>query len=509
MNIQERHPALTSAATGQRGVPDTTQPVGDSRLRRVAAVLLLLVPPTTVVWAFRPGYMNVDSLILYGSTQGGPLTDWYAPVIQLLWAAAERLGIGHPTVILFGQCLAMVVGCYLILRVAMERIGAALATVVLFALPTVFAHVMLVGRDMWLLGFALLQVGCLVRWVATPTAGARRTAWLTGAVCLGVLSILTRQNAAALAFFPFVAMFVEILRRRRPGTNARRRLFGSVGLSVAVCIATLAMAVVVQRVAGVTDARPEVPLYAFDLAGMSLEEGEILLAEDVFPSQDLDRLRARWDPDDVVNILLPMTDRPVRAFGASAPVIDHLERSWRDAVLDHPAAYLRVRTNLFLRLIGVTAPPRLVMHVGIDQNRYGFTLASPSANETMRDYVAAFAPSPNFAEGSDLFRPWPYLLIGLFAAVVLLRRRAGSPSSSSTAGRVVASMVLGALAYESTFFFLAPGQGYRYSHPVIVMCLVAAVFAVAQRTRRGDVLSLEEDVERSVPPPLAPDVVLR
>src|SRR4051794_29043613 len=48
----------------------------DHQLRRLPTGLLLLVPATFLTWAFRPGYMNADTLIQYDTAQGAPIDDW-------------------------------------------------------------------------------------------------------------------------------------------------------------------------------------------------------------------------------------------------------------------------------------------------------------------------------------------------------------------------------------------------------------------------------------------------
>jgi len=477
----------------------------DHQLRRLPAGVLLLVPATFLTWAFRPGYMNADTLIQYDTAQGAPIDDWYAPVIQLLWRAAFEIGVGRPTFVLFAQCLAMSVGMFLILRAAVGRGTAAGLTIVIIALPMVFAQVMLVGRDMWLVAFGLLHVGCLIRWRGCPTSGWRRHLWLAVALVSAVLAIWTRQNAAAMVVVPCATMFARILRPNAPASRVSlRRLargVGAVALAVAFCLCGLASARAIQRAAGVSDAQPEALLYAYDLAGASIRLDRNLFGPLAFPKDDLAELRAHWSPDDVVPLVLPPDEPTLRAGRPDPATLEELEASWRDLLREHTGTYLQVRGSLFLRLIGVDAPASWVMHLGVDSNRFGFTLANPGANDALRTYVAWFSPGLDFEHGSWIFRPWPYLLLGLAVAIALVKRRRRTEPDG-----FVAAFLAGGLLYELSFFFLAPGHGYRYSYPAIVAALVGAVYlcgrVVSDRRSAGDARDAEQVEPERDPDPL-------
>ncbi len=434
--------------------------------------MLLVIPAMVMTWAFRPGYMNADTLRQYGSTQGLGLDDWYAPVIQLLWDGALRIGIGRPTFVLFAQCLAILLGTWLVLRHLLPRVRAAVAAVMLFALPPVFCQAMLLGRDTWLVAFTVLQAGLAIRSSHATTLRACQL-WIAGSFACAFLAIATRQNAAAVTICLLAS---TALRARSRSTRRRPRRVSLVGCAFALVatVSGMTMAFAVQRVAGVKDARPEVVLFAYDLTGMSLRSGELLLGPVAFPAQDLNVLRSRWYPDDVVPLVLPTETATVLAYYGPPEAADELANDWLHAVQERPATYLAVRGSLFLRLIGVTSPPHYVMHLGVDRNDFGFRLANPAANRFFRSYVNAFSPGRDFANGSYLFRPWPYLVAAAAAASFLFsRRRWQAPGALE-----VAWLAVGALLYEASFFVLAPGHGYRYSYPPIVFGIVATTFAV-------------------------------
>jgi hypothetical protein len=88
----------------------------------------------------------------------------------------------------------------------------------------------------------------------------------------------------------------------------------------------------------------------------------LLLGPEALPAQDLDVLRDRWDPHNVLAVLLP-EQGGVQA-GVDGEPADELARAWRDDIPGHLGAYLSVRWELFCMLIGVFDPPAVVVHPG-------------------------------------------------------------------------------------------------------------------------------------------------
>ncbi len=120
----------------------------------------MLLACALLIWfAFRPGYMNADSLMQYGQVKSGDITDWYDPVLLWLWRVVLR-GV-TPSAILFLQTSAMLVG---LLRGPPRRRPAAVgwrrwAAVLLTLSPPVLAQVMIIRPR---------HVAGGVRWCSPP-----------------------------------------------------------------------------------------------------------------------------------------------------------------------------------------------------------------------------------------------------------------------------------------------------------------------------------------------------
>jgi hypothetical protein len=460
-------------------------------LSRAAVAALLLAPALIITWAFRPGYMNADSLIEYSVTKPwGDFTDWRAPLIEKLWDAFETAGVGSPTIVLLAQTLTLVAGFYLVFRAVLGRVPAALVGALLLFTPLVLSQVMLVGRDTWLTSFVVFQVGCVIRW--SGSAGRARQLWLGLAVLSGLLVVATRQNAVVLELFVLVAAASRAYADRSPERGRVRAVLVPLALGGAACVLAFAVVFTLPRLMGARDMRPEAWLYAYDLTGMSLKEDEVLMGPEAFPAQDLDVLRERWNPQLVESVLVPLGEGPVLVDGRFPDAVDELGADWREQIRERPGAYLAVRGELFQRILGISHRPTYVLHGGVDgPNPWGFAIANPGANDALRDYVGWFAADDTFATGADLFRPWIWLGLGLVAAGVLLvpRRVRGRPGA-----REVGLVAVGAVAYEGTFAVFAMGESFRYSYPAIVVSLVATVFAVATlATHRRSVASDADD----------------
>ena len=448
-------------------------------LPRTATAALVLAPALVITWAFRPGYMNADSITEYAVTKpGSRLTDWRAPLIEKLWDAFETVGVGSPTIVLFAQTLTLTAGFYLVMRAVLGRVPAGLVSAALVFSPIVLSQVQLVARDTWLICFVVLQVGCAVRW--STTSGRWSRVWLALAVLSGLLALATRQNGAILELFVLTGMAARWYARRNPDRTRLRGTLVPAVLGAAACVLGFGFVTALPRAMGAEDLEPESFVYAYDLTGMSLREDEVLIGPDAFPSQDLDALQGRWHPIAVESVVAPLGNALVEVRDDQREAIEELREAWLREVRERPGAYLAVRWELFQRILGTSHPPTTVMHHGVDTNGWGFDIANPEANDAFRDYVRFFSTGEDFSEGGWLFRPVLWVGVGLLAAAALLV----PPSIRARPGALECGLLaVGGVLFEAGYFFLAMSESFRYSYPMIVASLLAAVFLVATAAR--------------------------
>jgi len=142
--------------------------------------------------------------------------------------------------------------------------------------------------------------------------------------------------------------------------------------------------------------------------------------------------------------------------------------------------YLKMRTKLFLRQIGLTRRPIWIFHPGIDPNTFGYRSKFPSLDDAADDYVTAFA-HPNL-DGTVIHRAWIYLIFAVIGVFVLFRR------NRSAALMAVGGVALAALLIQVGYFFGAMGTQFRFEHGPIVFCMITfavlAKLAVARLRHR-------------------------
>jgi hypothetical protein len=301
----------------------------------------------------------------------------------------------------------------------------------------------------------------------------------------------------------------------RRGTRRRTLAVGGAAIGSVVLLVLLLQGM--YAVAGVDESpRPQTHIFVYDLAAISLREHKVLLGARAFPSQSLTRLSAIWDPDNVVTLITV----PGRALGdpaGGAPPVrvdtpygrvraaDALSSEWFDALKQYPTTYLAERASLFLDQLGLRKAPQYPMHLGIDQNKWGFAFAHPQLNDAMRSYVALFADDEGLTRGGLLFRPFIYVILMLLCTTALLvqRRRSRYAALSS----IVVWFMIAAVGYELTFFPLAMGTAYRFSYPVVVVAVVCAVWTTVATVRGwGDTHSPPTSLEPGGQEPAALDM---
>jgi hypothetical protein len=128
-------------------------------------------------------------------------------------------------------------------------------------------------------------------------------------------------------------------------------------------------------------------------------------------------------------------------------------------------------------------------HSGIDANPYDLKPAHPKAAAKAIAYLTASAEAP-----------WhrPFLLYLLASALT-----AAAAAQRVTGWRLLVAILLGALAYSSSLFFVGPAADARYIFPSNVFCALVSVLAgglILHRKRPVD----ELDERQAMPtPPLA------
>jgi hypothetical protein len=230
-------------------------------------------------------------------------------------------------------------------------------------------------------------------------------------------------------------------------------------------------------------------VFIYDLAGMSVHAGEVLVDDDVGilrEGADLRDIRAVYSTVDHLKLY------KCRPRGRCTPVFDFapdeahrkkLVRNWRRAVWAHAGAYLEHRTRVFGELIGTSHRP-----AGPIPGTPRHAKAGAPFSEQLRDgaleLVHAFKRTP-------LFAIWLYALIEcalvLFGLYRAWKGRSALPFALAASGAL----------YLFTFFLSTGAPDFRYGVWTILTTLLAtiSVFLARERSANAEVTVRARDVE--------------
>ncbi len=497
--------AINPEPTGTAIGANSGGPTGRFRARRLtpsipqvssAAVLLVLGSlHSLVVW---PGRMSNDTLIQIAALRDGSYTDWHAGLLLVLWRPFWLLGVG-PGWVTWASTIVFLFGLYSLVRCALPRAAAVVATVLVLAYPPVLGHLGYLGRDLWYTAFFLAAGAALLR-LTRVSGRTSRITWAVAVVAGVWLLVASRQNAVPAAG----VLLWAAVSSGGPWSWLGRfdRSVGAVplrGRVVRALVALVAMLALlgtqwgVKRLFQVRGTHPEQATYIYDVAALSLRERSVLFSPEVYPAQDLARLEQRWSTDGVNPLLFP--PEPLIVFPLPPSAVPVLRQDWLSAIRDHPRGYLAIRYQLWTQQIAWRANTEWIYHPGVDPNEWGYTIANPSLDEQLQRYLRASASNPQLT-GGPLYEIWIYLLVTAMGLAYLGHGRRDR--------QMLGWLCLASLAYQATIFLGAMGIGYRLTYPAVVLSLPIAlvgaldvirwalVGAHRNRSTRQSVLASEE-----------------
>ena len=407
--------------------------------------------------------MNLDTLFMIDQASGTlARNDHHSPILVWLWSLGWPLGL-RPGPILVLQVGSFLIGGYLVARAAFGRVGAAVVAVGVAFFPSVFGNLGVVGRDAWFLSLLLLMFGFVVLVWRRPLLGRYA---LIAAAMAGLLCLASRQNAAAAVAVAAVAGFALALGPRLIHRGRWTRALVILACAGALTASGVAIAAVAPRMLGAERAYPEQYLYLYDLAGLSIREGESEFPTDVYPSSDVAPLVATSSIDTIIPL----------AFGDLAPIpmprppeqVAEMRSAWVDTVTSDPLEYLDWRLDAFVEQIGIESPGVFIYHPVIDPNPAGYEIAFDLPNEIATGYQELFADEA--LNGHWFHLAWVYLLLAIPTMAVLL--------ATPGAPRVVGGLAVCAWTYQVGLFFGTMGTQWRFEYPVAAITLIAAAVAL-------------------------------
>jgi hypothetical protein len=445
--------------------------------RRGLPVLLILAllawAATMLIWA--PGLISTDAGNQLAQARSLQLSDDHPVMMALIWHVTDRVLPGPIGLLL------LVSGMYwaglALFFSALEGpfVARVIGLLAVGFFPPGFINMPVICKDSMMQAGLVAAIGFLVlpkaRWRAVPYA-------LAGVMF--IIAIGVRHNGAT-AVWPFIALPLLAL----PVLSRKPRWLRLLAASVASLLLTFALTVGVDRslrpLSKKTDFWQLIPV--FDLAGMSVRTGELLVEPEtgvLAPGLGLDHIRSFYQSSYVNRLYYCMRVAKKRCVPLFRRTQDPkqlaaLKDNWLRAIVAHPAAYLEHRLAVFDAMIGLEGgAPGAFYYTGKPHH----ALAKP------------YPPRPMTAKTYDWFdrqvptlwfRPWLYLVLGvaLFPLTLwhYLRRGAALPLL----------FVLSGLSYMLGLFITTGSAPYRYTVWTtfsVVLALVTLLTPLLSKWRR-------------------------
>jgi hypothetical protein len=404
-----------------------------------------------------PGQMEFDSLQQLIEGRSGVYSNWHPPIMSWLLGAGDALLPGPGLFVAanmavgFGALLAVTA----LGRASWRLVAGALVCVIL---PQFLVYQGIVWKDV------LFANACVAGFAAIALSAQRGRVWLAVAALFITVAALTRQNGALVV--PLAALTLGFTRK-----SAKQNVAFFLCVAVAALGINAALQTRASQAGGVKQEIMDLQLY--DLAGMATRlpglRFDILEREAPGIARQMPQAVARYTPashDPIADELPQLRLDGLQQLGPIA-------RQWRAMMVAHPAAYLAMRARVFGDLLLTYRPDLYPAYtVGVDgpdallrQARFAPRM---NARDQMLDrYATALLGTPIF---SHLF--WA-VLSGVCLVILLLRRR--GPDMA------LAGLLVTALVYGASYFFIAIDCEYRYLYVVDLAAILAAFYLLCVR----------------------------
>ncbi len=429
--------------------------------------------------AYWPGQMSFDSAYAWWQARGGETTDIAPPMLIFVWRICDAWLEGPGLVfalhlVLFWSGLALLASA---LRAGLVRTAALMLIAACAPVPWLLrGHV---WTDVALFSALLFAVGALARAQAT-----RRRRWIFAALPALIYAAAVRHNALP-AVLP-LAIWLGWIATEPEST--RTRVAVAAAALVAILVATTAL------VNGQVQRR--VPLWPaeaqWELAAISVRTGEMLLPPFMIgPGLDVPELAGAFRDWSMVP-MLQNTQHGMRdpLMGNFTPEqLAALRAAWFGAIRAHPRAWLAHRWRRTIALLGVHDPswPRELIYV---DGEVPYRDNPPVARNTSALHRALMHAAERLSTTS-LLAGWPYLFVGLVAAVPAWRRR------REPAGVVACVLLTSAWLYLVPLIALAPAETRYLGWSCLASVVAAAIVWLVPRSFRSRPARLLASADRT------------
>ncbi|MBN9379727.1 MAG: hypothetical protein J0H74_03115 [Chitinophagaceae bacterium] len=411
------------------------------------------------VLAFYPGFMSPDTFDQYNQSLHFHYTDWHPPVMAAFWSLLNFIHRGPQLMFIFQLILLWSSFYFLASSWFSGRKSFLLLLFVVFLAPYVqnFAGYIIKDAQMalsWLLGVSIILYAGY---------GKRRMVWWEAALSLILIfyGFAVRINA-----FPGAIPLYFLWVRNMAG---QRKTYVQYGWTI--CLLTTGMllqAFLNTAVFKPEKTYPEYKALLFDIAGIQVATGKSYYPEFITRYKDFDSGyilqhyntatfdNIWWNPEQ--KKLFPDLNKEKRAL---------VIKSWKEAIVHHPGAYLRNRFDGFLCYLRIKKRPGVAFFyyfyplIYPNPNPYGFVF---NKNILTRGSLRIF----EYQRYMPYMEPWFWALLSV-VLLFLITRLPGSSPVKVSCFCIVASAFL---YLAPQFFIFQIDTDFRYFY---WMCIANAL----------------------------------
>ncbi len=444
---------------------------------RIAAASILGVGGIVSAVVTYPGSLEDDSYVQLIEGRYGSYSNWHPAIMSWLLGISDWIQPGAGFFVLFQALLAfsaLVSLFWLPKRVTWAAVAAA---ALFLCLPQLFMFQATVWKDALFADASLAGFVCLAHAATRWQTRRLRIVLIGGVALLLALAVLARQNGFIILPCAVVALGMVAAVREKQWQSGI--VYGAALLIASAVIVLVAHALLELRSDGSPSRTEQIKiLQMYDITGMvKARPGlELPILEKSAPTL------ARIIRTDGVRLFSPMKNDTLELDKALVNALDAtpapvLGRQWRSLIARHPGTYLTVRAELFRWVFSAPDVSQChPYHVGNegdpdDLKELGMRPRIDRRDRVLFDYGKAFIGTPVFAHPV-------YAFIALGALVFLLRRR--RPADFAMAGLLAA-----ALLFSLSFFVISIACDYRYLFLLDLSALAAALYVLADPTKKG------------------------
>jgi hypothetical protein len=448
------------------------QPRASIPAQKLASAALIVTSFLSVLVFDLPGHLSNDSVLQLLEGRTGVYGGWHPPLMSWLLGLADAVAPGAGLFVCFNAALFF--GSLFSLLWTRPRVSwAAVPAIVLCcSLPQILIYQGIVWKDVLFANAAIAGFICLAhageRW-----ANARLRFSLIGlGFLLFALAALTRQNGLVMPLVGVAALTLLAHRQAGEKTRIAPLAYGLGALCGLAAFLFAAHAALQTRVRGDDGTAAQLTaLQAYDIAGALQRQPSLDLAEFRRADPALETyVRATWPANYSLRWVDTLEDT-FHALPVSSPVFAAAVQSqWGDLVTRHTPLYLHVRLTVF-RWVFLTPHMAddvcLPYSLGVsgareDMRALGIGERWTATDDALDDYASGFLGTPLMSHAT-------YAVLAFLALAILAGRR-------RPADMAIASMLVAALLFASSFFFISISCDYRYLYALDLSALTALVY---------------------------------